>query len=747
MLSVKGGRAELQNAENMEIVEGTVESVIYQNTENGYSVAEISVAEAEFLTIVGIMPYIAEGETVKAYGNFSVHPQFGRQFKVEFYEKELPSTEGTILKYLSSRSIKGIGAAMARKIVDRFGTETFDIIENHPEWLTDIKGISESKAEQISEDFKRQFGIRTVMAFCSEYFSPSTAVRIYKRWGGSAVNVIKQNPYVLCDEIYGITFADCDKIAKNQGMKKDDQHRVCAALKYILLHNANQNGHTYVPEEKLLAAAEQLVHIDKEPLEDILDELVKGKEIYKKRIAGRKCVFLKKFYEAEEYICEKLKLLEDKNMSFPINDINRTLDSIQITEGIKYAPMQREAICLAVTSSVMVLTGGPGTGKTTVIKAAIQIFERIGYKIALAAPTGRAAKRMSEATGCEAKTIHRLLEMEYNDGLEPKFIRCENNLLDENVIIVDEASMIDVLLCKALLKAVKPGAKLILIGDFDQLPSVGAGNVLKDIIASDRFNTVQLTEIFRQAEMSLIITNAHAINNGKYPDLETKTNDFFFIPRQSDEETAQTVALLCKKRLPKAYGADIVPKIQVITPSRKGNSGTELLNETLQNVLNPPSPDKKEKKIRHITYREGDKVMQIKNDYNIEWHKDDRDGIGIFNGDIGTIIQINPSAETVTINFDDRIATYDFTIMDEVELGYAITVHKSQGSEYPVVIIPIYSYSSRLLTRNLLYTAVTRAQKMVILVGDEEVIRRMVDNNRQMLRYTALKELLSVYDK
>ena len=409
--------------------------------------------------------------------------------------------------------------------------------------------------------------------------------------------------------------------------------------------------------------------------------------------------------------------------------------------------MQREAICLAVTSSVMVLTGGPGTGKTTVIKAAIQIFERIGYKIALAAPTGRAAKRMSEATGCEAKTIHRLLEMEYNDGLEPKFIRCENNLLDENVIIVDEASMIDVLLCKALLKAVKPGAKLILIGDFDQLPSVGAGNVLKDIIASDRFNTVQLTEIFRQAEMSLIITNAHAINNGKYPDLETKTNDFFFIPRQSDEETAQTVALLCKKRLPKAYGADIIPKIQVITPSRKGNSGTELLNETLQNILNPPSPDKKEKKIRHITYREGDKVMQIKNDYNIEWHKDDRDGIGIFNGDIGTIIQINPSAETVTINFDDRIATYDFAIMDEVELGYAITVHKSQGSEYPVVIIPIYSYSSRLLTRNLLYTAVTRAQKMVILVGDEEVIRRMVDNNRQMLRYTSLKELLSVYDK
>ncbi len=733
--------------ENMEAVEGTVEQVIYQNTENGYSVAEISVGEAEFLTIVGILPYIAEGETIRAYGNFTVHPQFGRQFKVEFYEKQLPSTEGTILKYLSSRSIKGIGAAMARKIVDRFGTETFDIIENHPEWLTDIKGISEAKAEQISEDFKRQFGIRTVMAFCSEYFSPSTSVRIYKRWGSSAVDVIKQNPYVLCDEIFGITFSDCDRIAKDQGMKKDSSQRVEAAIKYILLHNANQNGHTYVPQEKLLVAAEQLLHAEKEELSDILDELAQNGAVYKKRVGGRKCIYLKKFYEAEEYICEKLKLLEEKNMSFGINDINRTVDSIQITEGIKYAPMQREAICLAVTSSVMVLTGGPGTGKTTVIKAVIRIFESMGYKVALAAPTGRAAKRMSEATSREAKTIHRLLEMEYNDGVEPKFIRCDKNLLDENVIIIDEASMIDVLLAQALLKAVKPGAKLILIGDFDQLPSVGAGNVLKDIISSERFNTIQLTEIFRQAEMSLIITNAHAINKGKYPDLTTKTNDFFFIPRPDDEATAYTVAQLCKSRLPKAYGADIVRQIQVITPSRKGNSGTELLNERLQAALNPPSRDKREKKIRHTVYREGDKVMQIKNNYNIEWYKDDKEGIGIFNGDIGTIIDINPSAETVTINFDERIATYDFTMMDEVEHGYAITVHKSQGSEYPVVIIPIYGYSGKLLTRNLLYTAVTRAQKMVVLVGDEEVVKRMVDNNRQMLRYTSLGEMLSVYDQ
>lgn len=734
------------DTENMEMAEGTVERVIYQNAENGYSVAELSVGEAEFLTVVGILPYITEGETIKAYGTFTVHPQFGRQFKVEYYEKELPSTEGTILKYLSSNSIKGVGKAVARKIVDQFGTEAFDVIENHPEWLTDIKGISSAKAEQISEDFKRQYGMRSVMAFCSEYFSPSTAVRIFKRWGGTAVGVIKQNPYVLCDEIYGVGFADCDKIAKDIGMKKDSSERVEAALKYILLHNANQNGHTFVPEEKLLSAAEQILHMEKEPLTDILDELSKMGSVCKKRICGRKCVYLKKFYAAEEYICEKLKLLEDKNLSYGINDINRTIDSIELTEGIKYAPKQREAIALAINSGVMVLTGGPGTGKTTVIKATIGIFERMGYKIALAAPTGRAAKRMSEATSCEAKTIHRLLEMEYNDGLEPKFIKCEKNLLDENVIIVDEASMIDVLLAEALLKAIKPGAKLILIGDFDQLPSVGAGNVLKDIIASERFNSVQLTEIFRQAEQSLIVTNAHAINSGKYPDLSIKSGDFFFISRENDEMTANTVAQLCKTRLPKAYGADIIRRIQVITPSRKGNSGTELLNEKLQAVLNPPSPDKKEKKLRHVVFREGDKVMQIKNNYNIEWHKDDHEGIGIFNGDIGTVIEINPSGEYVTINFDDRIATYDFTMMDEVEHGYAITVHKSQGSEYPVVIIPIYSYSNRLLTRNLLYTAVTRAQKMVILVGQEDVVHKMVDNNRRAMRYTSLGELLSVYE-
>ncbi len=735
------------DTENLETVEGTVEHVIYQNEENGYSVTELSVGEAEFLTIVGILPYITEGETITAYGTFVIHPQFGRQFKVEYYEKQLPSTEGTILKYLSSNSIKGVGKAVARKIVEQFGTESFDVIENHPEWLTDIKGISQAKAEQISEDFKRQFGMRSVMAFCSDYFAPSVAVRIFKRFGGSAVNIIKQNPYVLCDEVYGVNFADCDKIAKDIGMKKDSLERVEAALKYILLHNANQNGHTYIPEEKLLTAGKQLLHMDREPLSDILDELAKNGSVCKRRIGSRKCIYLSKFYEAERYVCEKLKLLEDKSVSYGINDVSRTIDNIEITEGIKYAPMQREAISLAVTSGVMVLTGGPGTGKTTVIKAVIGIFERMGYKIALAAPTGRAAKRMSEATSCEAKTIHRLLEMEFNDGVEPKFIKCEKNLLDENVIIVDEASMIDISLAEALLKAIKPGAKLLLIGDFDQLPSVGAGNVLKDIIASERFNTVQLKEIFRQAGKSLIVTNAHAINSGKYPDLETKTNDFFFMPRENDEATAYTVAQLCKTRLPKAYGADILRQTQIITPSRKGNSGTELLNERLQAVLNPPSSDKKEKKLRHVIFREGDKVMQIKNNYNIEWYRDDHEGIGIFNGDIGTIIEINPSAESVTINFDDRIAKYDFTMMDEVEHGYAITVHKSQGSEYPVVIIPIYSYSNRLLTRNLLYTAVTRAQKMVILVGQEEVIHKMVDNNRQTMRYTSLCDMLSVYDQ
>ncbi|MBQ3066294.1 MAG: AAA family ATPase, partial [Clostridia bacterium] len=504
------------------------------------------------------------------------------------------------------------------------------------------------------------------------------------------------------------------------------------------------------PEDKLIPGIMHMLSIQQNDAEDSLEALLsEGKAVCVKH-GGRRCIYLKEYLEAETYVCKKMDLLDKTCPRLGVSDVNRWIDKIELEEQIEYAQLQRKAIALALDSGIMVLTGGPGTGKTTIVRAILRIFEDLGMKIALAAPTGRAAKRLSEATQTEAKTIHRLLEMEYADNIEPRFRRDQHNLLEEDIIIVDEASMIDILLMHALMKAIRPGARLILIGDADQLPPVGAGQVLNDIIASDRFSTVQLTEVFRQAQESLIITNAHAINRGYTPELSEKSNDFFFLPTASDAETADTVSSLCATRLPRAYGEQIKNEIQVITPSRKGEAGTEMLNASLQAILNPPSFQKKEKKMRNIIFREGDKVMQIKNNYDIPWEREVlgnvQDGIGIFNGDIGVILQINLMEETMRIRFDDRLVTYDFSLLDELEHAYAITVHKSQGSEYPVVILPIYKYSMKLLTRNLLYTAVTRASKMIILVGDKETISRMVQNNRQTKRYTGLPLFLGDYD-
>ncbi len=726
----------------LDCVEGTVERIIYTNEENGYSVVRLILPSDEELTVVGVLPYITEGETVTAYGQYTTHPKFGRQFSVEYYEKQLPKTEGAIYKYLASRTIKGIGPISARKIVDHFGTESFDIIENHPDMLTDINGITPKKAQSISEDFKKQHGMRSVIMFCRDFFGMTTSVNIYKKWGNSSVDLIKANPYILCDESLGVSFDKADKIARSVGIAPNCTERIQAAIKFILMHNANQNGHIYIPEEKLLMAVSELLSTDGNANEDALEALVSRLEVTVKKFGGRRVVYLKKYYDAEQYTASKLKLLDEKSICVGSENVNRSIDLIELTDSIKYAPRQRESIRLALDSGVMVLTGGPGTGKTTVIKALIKIFTQMDFKVALTAPTGRAAKRMSDATSCEAKTIHRLLEMGYGDGDEMKFMRCENNLLEENVIIVDEASMIDILLMQALLKAIKPGAKLILIGDSDQLPSVGAGYVLNDIIASERFATVQLTEIFRQAQKSLIITNAHAINNGNYPDLSTKDNDFFFIPSNDEEKTAGIIADLCKRRLPKTYGADVLKDIQIITPSRKGYPGTVMLNARLQSVLNPPMQGKKEKKMRDFIFRVGDKVMQIKNNYDIIWQKGETEGAGIFNGDIGTIIDIDNVNAEIKVSFDDKIAVYHPEMLEQIEHATAVTVHKSQGSEYPIVIMPLYQAASMLLTRNLFYTAVTRAQKMVILVGSTEVACKMVDNNRQALRYTSLAEVL-----
>ncbi|MFA6948356.1 MAG: ATP-dependent RecD-like DNA helicase [Eubacteriales bacterium] len=742
-LSLRGGDDTDTRRDDLVEVEGVVDRIVYHNDDNGYTVCDFAVAEEELITLVGIMPFVGEGETIKAMGKWEVHQSYGRQFHIEAYEKQLPATSGAILRYLKSKAVKGIGPTTAGKLVEKYGEESFDVIENHPEWLAELPGISEKKALEISENFKLQFGVRTVMMFCRDFVGPATAVRIYKKWGGGAVDIIKDDPYVLCDEFYGIGFERADRIAKSVGLEQNDQRRIMGGLRYILSFNGMQNGHTFVPEDKLIPAAVTLLGVSRDEADDALEGLIGRGRAVRVKLDRRSCIYLDTMYAAEKYIADKLTQLDRLCPAIDVADIERFIAQMEEEGGMKYAVMQKRAIVSALNSGVMILTGGPGTGKTTVIRAVIRVFERMGHEIALAAPTGRAAKRMSEATQCEAKTIHRLLEMEYADEREPRFNRNEKNQLEEEVIIIDEASMVDTVLLNGLLRAIKPGARLILIGDSDQLPSVGAGNVLCDLIASDRFSTVKLKEIFRQAKESLIVTNAHAINEGEEPTLDSTDNDFFFLTRNREENIAPTIADLCVSRLPKSYGEDIREKIQVITPSRKGVAGTEMLNSLLQRTLNPPSPKKKEKKVREIIFREGDKVMQIKNNYDIPWEKEGTDGgSGVFNGDIGVIRKISPADESVTIAFDDRVAEYDFAMLGELDHAYAITVHKSQGSEYPVVIMPVYSYSPRLLTRNLLYTAVTRAQKMVIMVGRRDVLHAMIDNNRQTLRYTGLAWLL-----
>ena len=728
------------DSQYVEIV-GTVEHIVYSNEETGYTVCDIAVGEAELYTIVGIMPYLAEGEVIKALGNWQVHQNFGKQFRVEFYEKQLPSSTEAIYRYLSSKTVKGIGAVTARRIVDKFGEDTFDVLENHPDWLAEINGISEKKAREIGENFKTQFGIRTVMMFCREFFGPMISVRIYRKWGVAAIDMIKQDPYILCEEIYGISFAKADAVAKSLGINNTES-RVKSGIKYFINLNGIQNGHCYIPLSKLVPALTETLSVDAETVEMGLEQLKNEGEVYFVEMARKTCVYLKKYYDAEQYITKKLYNLDRMCPRIELNDIDKFIQRIETTESIEYAAMQRKAITNAVNSGVFILTGGPGTGKTTIIKGVMRILDDMAYKIVLCAPTGRAAKRMSEATQCEAKTIHRLLEMDYSKENEPVFRRNEKDLLEEDVIIVDEASMVDIFLLEALLKAMKPASRLILIGDSDQLPSVGAGNVLNDLIESEVFSCVKLKEIFRQAKESLIITNAHLINSGEYPDLETKSSDFFFI-RRNDEDIAKTIADLCCNRLPKTYGKEIKEGIQVITPSHKGVAGTDVLNSMLQSVLNPKKNGKNQKNVRNIIFREGDKVMQIRNNYDIEWTKGAMSGVGVFNGDIGIIKNIDQAEETVTVDFDGREVDYDFTQLDELEHAYAITIHKSQGSEYPVVIIPSYSYSPKLLTRNLLYTAVTRAQQMVIVVGRGDVVCGMGDNNRRTLRYTGLREWLS----
>jgi len=722
---------------------GTVEDIIYTNEENGYSVFVLETDGDEIITAVGTIPYITEGEMLIVYGTWVHHNVYGRQFSVDSYEKQMPADEASILRYLASGAIKGVGPKTAQRIVGMYGTESFDIIENRPDWLAEIPGISRKKAEEISKNFKEQAGMRSVMMFCREFFGPNTSVKIYKKWGSSAVDIIRANPYRLCSEIGGVGFERADTVASAIGFARDSDERVKSGIKYVLTGNAHQNGHTCLPREKLIDVTCAMLSVGKEHVGLMIEELIQSKELYAVLSNGAELVFSSRAYRAEKYSADKLNVIKTSCRSIGASDIALLIEKIELDEGIKYAALQRKSIETALTEGVFILTGGPGTGKTTIVRALLRIFTDMGYRVALTAPTGRAAKRLSESTSEEAKTIHRLLEMNYGDEDEPKFMRTEHNLLEEDVIIVDEASMIDSILFESLLKAIKRGARLILIGDVDQLPSVGAGNVLSDLISSEKFKTVRLTEIFRQAEESLIVYNAHRINNGEYPELDVKDKDFFFLPRNGDKLIAATVVDLCINRLPKTYGDDVFKKIQVISPSRKGEAGTESLNELIQAAVNPPLASKPEKKLYNRTFRVGDRVMQTRNDYDIEWERDGTRGSGIFNGDIGVIEDMDYIEEAMLINFDGRYVTYDFSQCDELDHAYAMTVHKSQGSEYPIVIIPTGSFAPQLKTRNLLYTAVTRAKKMVIIVGDKNSVYEMVDNDRQVKRYTGLEMMLT----
>lgn len=727
---------------NLETVVGTIEYITYENNNNGYCVFSISAPEGE-LTCVGSMPNPTEGESVKLYGNYTFHSTYGRQFKFESYELVAPEGAAAILRYLSSGAIKGIGPATAGKIVEKFGANTLEIIENDFQRLASIRGISVAKAKKISDDYRKHNGIRDIMMQLSKYgINPDESNRIYKYLGNKTVEKVEENPYVLFSEEIGFGWDRVVGIAQYFNITSNDVNRVSAGIIHILKHNL-QNGHVCIPKEKLITLSSALLECDADCIEKSIELLKREVKIKTEILDNTEFVFLEKYYSAERYISAKLKAMLSVRLGsivMPKGAIKRLEKSFDIT----YQDKQVEAINMALKKGLLVLTGGPGTGKTTTLKAIIHVLEESGLDVALAAPTGRAAKRMSEVTGRDAKTLHRLLEVEWDENDKQVFSRNEKNPLSNDAIIIDEMSMVDSLLFESLLRAVSLGCRIIMVGDSNQLPSVGAGNVLGDIIDSGVIPVVELTEIFRQSMSSLIVTNAHKIVGGIHPELDIKDKDFFMIDIENPQAAANYVLNLCTARLPKAYDFDPLTDIQILCPSKKTPIGTAILNNILQNQLNPSKPDKAELNFKGYVLRIGDKVMQVKNNYDIEWNRDDGEaGSGVYNGDIGYIQDINNASGKVTVRFDDKIAVYNTEDTSQLELSYAVTVHKSQGSEFPCVIIPLLSTPNKLCYRNLLYTAVTRAKKLIILVGDRKIVEQMTDNNRKTLRYTGLERFLT----
>ncbi|SDN37190.1 ATP-dependent RecD-like DNA helicase [Acetanaerobacterium elongatum] len=727
--------------EEFTVLEGTVETIVYHNDDSGFTVIEVNCG-GELITAVGELGSLGEGEEVRLMGQYATHASYGSQFRAATCEVKLPATAGAILKYLSAGAIKGIGPKTARKIVEAFGDKTLEIIEKQPELLSEVNGISQSKAKQIENDFKKVFGIRTVMAYLKRFnITPYYCIRAWKKFGPMTIDVVNENPFALCSDDIGLAFKATDEISRALSLPTDAPARILAGIQYEL-SAANRNGHTCMLYAKLVERAQQLLDVSTDEIENVLYEQNQAQTIVTEQIGDAEYVYLPQYYDAERFIACRLSLII-KSIPDTMKSYDEDISRLEAEKGIHYERLQKKAIAMALSNGITVLTGGPGTGKTTTIMGIIELYKRMGKKVLLAAPTGRAAKRMSELSGYEAKTIHRLLEVEYSKGDQPSFRRNSRNPLNCDVIIIDEFSMVDTLLFESLLSAVRLSCRIVLVGDSDQLPSVGAGNILHDLIQSDCVPTVTLTEIFRQAAQSLIVTNAHDIINGEVPQIEVKDNDFFFIKRDLDQ-IAQTVVSLCRDRLPKAYAYSPLWDIQVLCPSRQGELGTAALNSKLQASINPKQADRPEVKSGPNLFRLGDKVMQIRNNYDIIWTRDDgENGAGVFNGDIGIIESIDRPAQLLTIRFDDRVADYTFDQLIELELAYAITVHKSQGSEYEAVIIPLAKPMQNLYYRNLLYTAVTRAKKLLIILGAPETLSYMVGNNRKTYRYTNLQQFIT----
>lgn len=727
----------------MEKLTGYVEHIIYRNADNGYTVLNLVSGEEE-ITCVGIFSAIAEGENIEANGDYTDHPTYGRQFKVESFEEMAPEDEEAIERYLGSGAIKGVGLALAARIVRRFKDDTFRIIEEEPERLAEIKGISERKAMEIADQVNQKRDLRQAMIFLQQYgITMNLAVKVYQAYGQEVYGIIKENPYRLADDIDGVGFRTADEIATRVGIRMDSDFRIRSGILYVLLQ-ATGEGHTFLPEQELTRRTVQLLEVAAEQIEKQYMDLAIERKIILKQAEGEQTqIYAASFYYMEANTATMLKQL---NVRYEVPDIEieQRIRSIEKQTGMQLDEHQIIAVKEAVCNGLLVITGGPGTGKTTTINTIIKYFEAEGMDIFLAAPTGRAAKRMSETTGFEARTIHRMLEL--NGGMEGSagFERNEQNPLETDVIIVDEMSMVDITLMHSLLKAIPIGTRLILVGDVNQLPSVGPGSVLRDIINSHACNVVMLTKIFRQASTSDIIVNAHKINQGEEVVLDNKSMDFFFLKRYDADVIINVVLQLIKQKLPKFV--DATPyDIQVLTPMRKGLLGVERLNGILQQYLNPPMKHKLEKEHGDIIFREGDKVMQIKNNYQLAWEIRTKLGLcvdkgtGVFNGDMGIIREINDFAETMTVEFDEgRMVEYSYKLLEELELAYAITIHKSQGSEYPAVVIPLLSGPAMLMNRNLLYTAVTRARKCVTLVGNDTTFAEMIQNTSQQKRYSGL---------